>query len=155
MPTKKSTGETNQDWYNLWMNQSKLFFDVSNTHLKDMFSQDNHFRPQNHVPEIQAWLETLKKQWQVPGIDEHLKKFPNYAQMMSKMYLQAADMLFQKWMLSGKEGQALNNIHELYTLWVDSCHQVYSKEMHTKSFQEAYGEFMNASMNFWKTAIQG
>lgn len=155
MTKKNSTSETNNEWYELWMNQSKLFFDVTNTHLKNLFTQGGNFQPQDHMKEIQDWIETLKKQGQANAFSEQLKAFPKYAEMMTQMYIQAADLLFQRWMSDNKEGQPITSIKDLYALWVDCCHEVYSKEMHSKSFQEAYGEFMNAAIHFWKSAIKG
>ncbi len=144
---------TNTEWYELWMKQSKTFFDITEKNLKNLFEKGGNLHPEDHMKEINVWLENLKKSWQWQPIEEQQKAYENYSKMMSKMWIDASDMLMQQWMLRTKEKQPIHSMRELYELWLNCCHEVYTKAMHSKSYQEAYGEFMNAAVHFWKSAL--
>lgn len=141
-------------WYDLWMKQSKEFFESANNNLKNMFDQEkeSYLNPEEHIKQIQEWLETLKNQWQFIQLNEQQKAYETYWKMMNKMCAEASDMMLSEWMKKTREHQPIKNIHELYELWLNCCNEIYTKAMHSKSYQEAYGEFMNAALKFWKSA---
>lgn len=143
----------NRNWYELWMNQSKAFFESADKNLKDVFGQGAGANPEEHLKQIQQWLETLKNQWQVTQLTEQQKHYAEYWKTMSKMCSDANDMLLNQWIKRTREKHPIQNTHELYELWLNCCSEVYQKAMHSKSYQDAYGEFMNAALQFWKNAI--
>jgi hypothetical protein len=167
----------NVNWYEIWMKQSKEFFDSANQHLSDIFTAHTQFNPQTQfdpqakfdphasfnskaqlnpqeqIKQFYAWLETLKNQWQVNQLGEAQKAQQNYWQAMQKMCLDAADLMLKQWMQRNQEDNPIKNVRELYEVWLNCCHEVYAQAMHSKDYQQAYGEFMNASIHFWKAAL--
>jgi hypothetical protein len=139
-------------WYDLWMKQSKEFFISANDYLKDLFDKEKNVDPREHLDQIQPWLDLLKKQWQFMPLNDQQKTFETYFQMMNKMCGEATDLMMHQWISRSKENRPIRNIHELYTLWLDSCQEIYAKAMHSKSYQEAYGHFIDAAIKFWKHA---
>ncbi len=143
----------NTEWYDLWMKQSKEFFDSANKNLQDMFEPGAFAKPEDHLKQINQWLETLKNQWKFTQFSEQQKAYENYWKMMSKMCNDASDMMLDKWMERSREDKPIKNIRELYELWLNCCQEIYKKSMVSKDFQEAYGEFMNAALHFWKSTM--
>lgn len=143
------------DWYAMWMQQSKVFFDTANENLQTLFSKSQPFDPAAHMEKIELWLEELKKQWQLNAFNMQQKTSGDYFQMMFKMMNDATDLMLKQWVKKVNEQDAIRNIHDLYALWLNCCHETYQQYMHTKTFQEAYGEFMNKMFKFWKSNIPG
>ena len=139
------------NWYDLWMKQSKYFYESADKHLKDMFAKGALGNPEDHLKQVNEWLETLKKQWQFANLSEEQKAFANYWQTMSKMCSDGADLMMQQWIKRFQDKDPIKNTHELYELWLSCCHEVYQKSLQTKSYQDTYGEFMNTAMKFWKS----
>jgi hypothetical protein len=150
---EENTFDFNANWYELWMKQSKEFFDSADKNLKGMFTQGSQVNPEEHMKQINLWMETLKNQWQFTQLNEQQKAYENYWRMLSKMCTDASDMMLQQWTQRSKENNPIKNIRELYELWLACCNEIYTKAMHSKSYQEAYGEFMNAAIHFWKSAL--
>lgn len=149
----KDKFDFNTDWYDLWMKQSKGFFESAEQNLKGMFTTDAYNHPQDHMQQINEWMEKLKKQWQFTPLDEKQNAYINYWKVMTKMCTDASEMMVNQWMQRSKENNPVKNIRELYEMWLNCCNQVYGNAMHSKSYQETYGEFMNAAINFWKSAL--
>jgi len=149
---KETKFDFNTNWYELWTQQSKEFFESAEKNLKGLFTQEAKINPEEHIEQINKWLETLKKHWQFTALNEQQKIHENYWKIMAKMCSDASDMMVKQWIQRGKENHPIENIRELYELWLNCCNEIYTKAMHSKSYQEAYGEFMNAAMHFWKSA---
>jgi hypothetical protein len=141
------------NWYSLWMEQSKEFFSSAEKNLQGLFSKPSFANPEDHMEQIQNWMSMLKHQWEFPHLTEAQKAYEAYWKMMAKMCNEASDMLLQQWIKRFHQDNPVKNIQELYELWLSCCHEVYQRSMHSKSFQDAYGEFMNAALKFWKSAI--
>jgi hypothetical protein len=109
--------------------------------------------PEDHMKVIHQWSENLKKQWNMTQLTEQQKVYENYWKMVHKMYVDAADMLVQQWTQRTKENNPVQNTHDLYSLWLQCCNTIYKQAMHSHSYQEAYGDMMNATINFWKSAL--
>lgn len=144
----------NSNWYDLWMQQNKDFFASAEKNLHGMFEQGKQTKPEDHMQQINQWLETLKSQWQNSTLTEQQKAYENYWRMMSKMCSDASDMMVKQWMQRSQQNNPVNSIRELYDLWLNCCNEIYTKGMHSKSYQDAYGELMNATIHFWKSVMQ-
>lgn len=142
------------NWYDLWMKQSKDFFESANKNLSGMFDKTPKPNPEDHMEQINNWLDALKSQWQYASLNEQQKAYENYWKMMFKMCSDASDMMVQQWIQRSKSDNPVNNVRELYEMWLNCCNEVYNKGMHSKSFQDAYGEMMNATIHFWKSVLQ-
>src|SRR5579872_1399565 len=153
MTKDKNPFDFNPDWYDVWMKQTKAFFDSAESNLTGLFSSDAQFKPEDHLNQMNAWVETLKAQWKLPQLNEQQKAQEKYWKEMSAMCMQAADLMSKQWMQRAKEHKPVKNVRELYELWLNCCNEVYAKAMHTKSYQDAYGEFMNAAIHYWKSAL--
>lgn len=143
----------NTNWYELWMKQSKEFFESANQNLQGMFNPESLANPEEHLKQINQWLNTLKTQWQFVQLNEQQKAYENYWKSMAKMCSDASDMMVQQWIKRSQEHRPVKDVRELYELWIACCHDVYEKAMHSKSYQEAYSEFMKAALKFWKSTI--
>lgn len=143
----------NTNWYELWMKQSKEFFDSANKNLNELFGANTFANPEDHLKQIQQWLDTLKSQWQFIQLNEQQKAYENYWKSMAKMCTDASDLLLGQWIKRSQEQKPIKDVHELYELWLNCCHQVYEKSMQSKSYQETYSEFMQAALKFWKSTI--
>ena len=151
--TTDSKPQFDPEWYELWMKQTKDFFDTANKSLKDLFAQGSPVDPQQHLKQIDEWLDSLKAQWQSTQLTTDQKAYEAYWKMMSKMYMEATDLMLAQWIKRTQDHQPVTSIRELYDLWLNSCHQVYQKSLQSKSYQDVYGELMNATLKFWKSAI--
>lgn len=139
------------NWYDVWMKQSKEFFESANKNLNGVFMPGVSSNPEDHQAQVQEWLETLKKQWQFTHLTEEQKAFANYWQAMAKMCSDASDLMLQQWIKRSQDKNPIKNVHELYELWLQACQEVYQKSLQTNVYQDAYGEFMKAAMQFWKS----
>jgi len=150
---KEKKTDFNQNWYDIWMKQSQLFFETAEKNLKNMFDTPTPIDPEAHAKEINAWLENLKKQWQFTELNMQQKEYEAYWRMCAKMSNEAAEMILAQWTLRAKEKNPIKNIRELYDLWLDCCEKIYEKAMQSKAYQEAYGDYMNAVLNFWQSTM--
>lgn len=143
----------NINWYDIWMKQSKNFYETSEKNLKELFANNTQMNPEEQMKLIQHWSDTLKNQWSHIQLNEQQKAYETYWKMINKMCLEANDRLVQKWMENIKENNPIKNTHDLYALWLDCCNEVYKKFMHSDAYQEAYGNMFNAAIDFWKKAF--
>lgn len=143
----------NTDWYELWMRQSKEFFESANKNLGDMFMKNDFAHPENHMKQIHAWLEALKSQWQFNPLNEQQKIYENYWKMMAKICNEASDMMVEQWLKRSQQQNPVKDMRELYELWLNCCHEMYQKSLQSKNMQEAYGNMMNAMMQFWRSSM--
>jgi hypothetical protein len=150
---KDEKAEFKTNWYDLWMKQSKEFFDTADKNLKDLFNKSTFPNPEDHLKQIQKWLDALKTQWQFTQLTDQQKMYENYWKMMSKMCSDASDMLVGQWIKRNREQDPIKNTRELYELWLNCCQEVYEKAMHSAAYQKAYGDFMNAALKYWKSAM--
>lgn len=150
---KEKKFDFNTNWYELWMKQSKEFFDSAEKNLKDVFDKTNSTSSEDQFKKMADWQDMLKKQWQFNHLDEHQKAFENYWKAMIKMSFDASDMMMEQWKKRMDTDNPVKNVRELYDLWLNCCHEIYQKGMQSKSYQDAYGEFMNAAIKFWKSAM--
>jgi hypothetical protein len=154
---KKDTNDSglkfDTDWYELWMKQTKDFFETADKNLKDMFTKGSPADPSNHLKQIDEWLEALKAQWEKTPLTTDQKAYQDYWKMMSKMSSDAGDLMLAQWIKRTQDQNPVTSVRELYDLWLNSCHQVYQKSLQSKAYQDVYGEFMNAALKFWKSAI--
>lgn len=139
------------DWYNVWLKQSRTFYESANQHLQGMFDKNTEVNPEEHTKKIQVWLESLKKQSDFSQLTDNQKIFIDYWQGVAKTYNEACDMLLQEWIKRSKENDPVKNIKELYEMWLNCCQAIYQQSLQNQSYQNAYGEFMNAAMTFWKS----
>jgi hypothetical protein len=140
------------DWYELWMKQSKEFFETAEKNFKGSIDQGSFPNPDEHMKQIQQWLDALKNQWQFVSLNEHQKVYEQYWKNMAKMCNDASLLMLEQWKKRTHEQKPIKDIYELYDLWLASCHEIYENAMRTKSYQEAYAEFMKAALKFWKSA---
>lgn len=140
----------NTDWYELWMKQNREFFTSAEKNLRDVFSKSGFSNPEEHMNQINLWLETLKNQWQFTQLKTDQKIYEDYWKMMGKLYSDASDMMLAQWIKRTQDKNPVKTIQELYELWLNCCKDVYTKSQQTKAYQEAYGEFMQAALKFWK-----
>ncbi|RDI40080.1 poly(R)-hydroxyalkanoic acid synthase subunit PhaE [Aquicella lusitana] len=150
---KESQFDTHSNWYELWMQQSRQFFEITEKNLKDLFTENTLANPEEHLKQIYQWLEMLKKQWEFSQLSEEQKAYHLYWMMISRMYNEALDMTVNRWINRSRENNPVKNVRELYDLWLTCCHEVYQQSLMTKTYQEAYGEFMNATFKFWQSAL--
>ncbi len=47
---------TNTNWYELWMKQSKDFFDMTEKNLQDIFNQENLSNSQEQLKKMDEWF---------------------------------------------------------------------------------------------------
>jgi hypothetical protein len=139
-------------WYEQWMQQSKTFFESANANLGNVFTQGKTPNPEDHLTAIQQWLEMLKTQWsEAIPTNEQASGNMNW-KVMSQMCQEAANMLLEQWIKRTKSQEPINNVRDLYELWLQCCQSVYQKSLRTESFQTAYGEWMNAALKWWRPA---
>lgn len=139
-----------QNWYDMWMKQNQAFMTSAQSSLKDLFNQPGQVDPQANMKQIQEWMETLQSQWNTMNLTKEQEKFQQYWEQMAKMSSEAAELMLNEWVKRAKDDKPVQTIHELYELWLECCHEVYSKAMKTPDFQQVYGDFMNAAMQFWQ-----
>jgi hypothetical protein len=139
-------------WYELWMRQTKAFFSSAEENLKNLLANHAAVDPEDHVQQINQWIESLKKQWKFDPLNEQQRAYEQYWNMMAKLCSDASDLLLQQWIKQFKKKEPIRNVRELYELWLNCCHEVYNKAMHSRQYQEAYGDLLNAAIHFWKTA---
>jgi len=151
--TKKSNDEV-ADWTKIWIEQSQLFNKIANEYLKNFFEKNDYQHPDQHLDTINQWLDALNKQWQFSPFNEQLKSYEQYSKLMTDMMIKASRLLIDRWIAVAKTDQPVNNVRDLYDLWLTCCHDVYSEAMHTNAYQEVYGKLINQAVHFWKSMLQ-
>ena len=143
--------------FSYWVNYSRLkpkvFFDSAEKNLHDLFANQAKVNPEDHLQQINQWLEALKNQWKFDSFNPHPEAYENYVNIMSKMCMDASDKMLKQWIQRYKQDKPIHSVRELYELWLNCCHEIYSDAIHSKSYQEAYGDFMNATIHFWKSVL--
>lgn len=145
--------ENNINWYEIWMNQSKAFFETADQNLKGIFSDTTFSNPEEHLKQIHQWLENLKQQWEFSQLPDEQKAYHLFWQMLTNMFNEASDLMLKQWIKRTEENNPIKNIRELYELWLDCCHEIYQRSLRTKAYQDTYGEFMNSAFKFWQSAL--
>lgn len=153
--SKENKMHFDADWYELWTKQSREFYESAESNLKEIFGEAALGNPENHLKQIQKWLDSLKDQWQFNQLTNDQKIYQDYWKMMAKMCNEASDMMMKEWVKRSREDHPIKTIRELYELWLNCCHEVYKKSLTSNAFQETYGELMNASLKFWQEAMRG
>jgi len=136
--------------YELWMEQSRDFITTADQNLRGIFTNSKTANPENHIAQIQAWMEVMKQQWEFAQAAHEQQE---YWQMMTTICNDAADLMLQEWVRLSREGKPVLSIQELYQIWLNCCNEVYQKSLQTPSFHNAYGEFMKTAFRFWKNAV--
>lgn len=147
---KESKTDTHTNWYELWMKQSKDFFDSANKNLSNIFTKNAKVNPEEQLKQINQWLEAMKTQWEFSQLTEEQKVYATYWKTMSKMYQDASDLLLVEWIKRTREKNPVSSVRELYEMWLRCCQEIHEKSLRTKSYQESYGEFMSTAFKFWK-----
>ena len=142
----------NFNWMDFWMQQSKIFFDTANQYLQGAFEPNTHFNPSEHMKQIQQWLDALKAQWQSVTMTPEQKAYEAYWDVMTKLMNEASDLMVKQWIKQNKHEKPIESITELYEIWLNACHEVQQRMMHSAPYQQAYGELMNAAFKFWNSA---
>ncbi len=151
---KQHTGfEFNQNLYDMWMEQTKQFFNSADNNLQGLFSKNAFVDPQEHMQQIQKWLDTLQSQWNVMNLNQQQMPLQKYWKAMAEMSTEASELMLKEWIKRTKDDKPIKDVRELYDLWLSCCHEIYAKKIHQPDYQEMYGEFMNAAMTFWKTMM--
>ena len=115
-----------------------------------MFGEHASLNPEEHLDEINAWLKSLKKHWEKTQLNEEQKMYAAYWNMMNDMCKQASDLMLTQWVKKAHDKQYIQSIQELYELWLNCCHDVYQRYVHSKAYQENYAEFINNAFKFWQ-----
>lgn len=102
------------------------------------------------LKDVQAWLDKLKHDWESIALPN---KQQDYWRMMTEVHQQASEKLLEEWRRRAETTQAIQTMHELYELWLDYCHQAQQKILKSSSFQDAYGEWMNATAKLWQSVM--
>lgn len=141
------------NWYDIWTKQSKEFFETANDHLQDLFAKNAVLNPEDHLSQINAWLDHLKSQWGLASFNIEQESYQLYLTMMNKIFSEAAELMIKKWIKRTEDNVPIKNIVELYELWLACCHEAYQKSIYTKTHQEMYGDMMNSAIKFWKETM--
>src|SRR5438445_7066254 len=119
MTNPKNQFDFNTNWYEVWMKQTKEFFDGSASNLTELFTPNAQFKPEDQLNQMNAWLNTLKEQWKFTQPNEQQKAHEKYWQAMSTMCMQASDLMVKQWLQRAKEDKPIKNVRELYELWLN------------------------------------
>lgn len=141
------------DWQEMWMQQSKAFFDAAQNNFKEFSDQKTFFDPEKNMQQINEWMEKLKESWQFSALSPEQKAYQTYWQMLTNMYNEAADLMLSQWVKRTQEKDPIKNWRELYELWLNACQEIYQKTLKTQAYQSAYGDFMNAAIKLWQTSL--
>jgi hypothetical protein len=150
---KESQKDMYQEWYELWTKQSKAFFDSANENLQHLFSNHSQLKPEDQFEKMQEWLNQLKQQWQKQAFSSDQKNTAAYWSSTLQMFNEAAEQMLQKWAERQHNNDSIKNVHDLYELWLNCCHEVYQKSLKTSSYQETYTNLMNQALQYWKNFI--
>ncbi len=70
----------------------------------------------------------------------------DYALVYSELGVKSVERLQRSFGKLEREDQALNNLRDVYDLWVDCCETVYSDFVNTEDYAKAHGQLVNALM---------
>ena len=142
-----------QDWQKLWLDQSKIFMEITNKSLQDLFNQQSQFNPQQHLQQMQAWAELMNKQWLEVCSSCTNADQERYWEAVAQTSKQACDLMLQQWQQKLTNDQPIKSAKELYELWLSACHDIHMKNIQSNAYQMMYGDMLNNAMQFWKTTI--
>lgn len=135
--------------YDMWFKQSQDFYKSAEAHLKNFFETQQPFNPEQHLEAVQQWLAMLRDQWQQQQLGAQQQQFAEYWQRAANLSNEAADLMLKEWIKRTQQNEPIQNIRELYELWIQCCHTVYERAMQTKAYQETFGKWMNDALKFW------
>lgn len=144
-----------QAWYDLWLKQSNVFFELTQEKLKGLFATGPLVDPKQHIEQLQQWLDALKNQWKQNIPAENESEQQQYWQMMGKLCNDATDSVLDALNKHTRERGPVKNATELYQLWLNCCQEVYQKAVVSPAYQNAYGEWLQTALKFWKTGMTG
>lgn len=150
MGNEKTKESSNVNWYETWMKQSKIFFELANQNLSELLKQNAKATPEAYAKLANQWLENLRKQWDLSQAADERSADASYWKAMNKIYQEASDLLFAQWMKRYEDKNPVMNVQELYEMWLRCCQEIHERSLQSKSYQNAYGEFMNSAFKFWK-----
>lgn len=150
---KEDRSHFDANWYDLWMKQNKAFFESAEKNLKEMFESNEFAHPEEHLKQINAWLDTLKHQWDFSQLTKEQKVYQEYWKNMAALCTEASEKMVQEWMKRGSEHHPIKNINELYELWLHCCQNAFQQSLQKKAYQEAYSDFMNSALKIWKSTV--
>ena len=141
------------DWQKLWLEQSKIFMEITDKTLRDLGRGNAKFKPQDHMQQMQQWAELMNQQWQ-----EMVKSCSNadhvrYWEAVAETSKQACELMMQQWQDKVKADQPMQSAKDLYEMWLNACHQVQMQNMNSSNFQNLYGDMLNNAMQFWKSTL--
>ncbi len=139
------------DWYSIWLNQSRAFYESANKHLQKLFETNQSVNPEEHAEQVHEWLESMKKQWDFSHLSKNQEIFAQYWQSIAQVSAEAGDMLLQEWIRRTRENDPVKSTKELYEMWLACCQSIYQESLKNQKYQEAYGDFVNTAMKFWKS----
>lgn len=145
---KQNESLFNAPWFDLWQQQSKLFFSSVQQQMGDLFAHGTP-DPQAHAPQIQAWIDALKNLWKANEMHQYQKEQKKFWKMIEKMCIDATDQLLKEWQQRALSQQPINNVRDLYELWLSCCHQQYQETLRKKAYQAAYGDYMQQMLKAW------
>lgn len=140
-----------ENFYEMWMAQSKTFFETADKNLREMFGNDVYKHPEAHLDEINKWLDSLKAQWEQNQYLDGQKIYQDYWKFMHKLCHDAADTMMREWIKRSRDRHYVKNIHDLYELWLRSCSDSYKKSLESVNGHDTYAEFMNQAIKFWQS----
>lgn len=138
------------NWYNLWINQSKSFFEAAEKNLQEVFEKQNTFHAEEQIKFMQQCLEIIRKQWDFVRLSDEQKNYQHYWTLLARMYNEAAELMMKQWNSRLHEDKPIKNMHELYELWLQSCNEIYQKTIHSSDYQRSYQDWVTNSMKFWQ-----
>lgn len=133
-----------------WLEHSKAFYDALNSQWRQYLAQGKNYDPNEHLTEIQTWLDNVKEQWQttVDNIADPATK--QYWQHLFTIYSNAADSMLQTWLERAKEHHNVQSPQELYELWLNACKEAFADSMRSSEYQSMYKDMFNAAAKWWK-----
>ncbi|MBV9576336.1 MAG: hypothetical protein JO149_06905 [Gammaproteobacteria bacterium] len=152
---KENTTNFTQLFFENWMKQTKDFFAASEKNFQDIFAmKEKADFSSEQTEKMYAWIQLLKDQWRFIQLDHTLKVYEAYWSLLSKIYIEAADKLMHLWTERQRANNPVKNMQELYGLWLNTCHDIYYRAMQSSAYQTAYGDFLNETLKYWKSATQ-
>ena len=138
------------EWYQLWMQQSKNFFTSVEGSLDDL----PNFNPKENIQQINAWLETLKTQWQYHNMSSEQQFSHTYFQLLEKMYNHSIERFLAEWIKRYEDNNPIQNTRDLYEMWLSCCQEEFQRMLATPSYQKAYAMFLNAGLKVWQDTLK-
>ena len=148
-----TTFDNQADWYSLLIKQSKTFFGATEKNFNGLFTKEPSLGVDEQLQLMRQCLDIFRKQWEFVQLTEEQKAHQVYLRLLKKMYNDACELMFDQWSHRLKQENPIQNINELFDLWLHCCQATYQTTLHSASFQEAYQEWMNAALQFWQSAM--